>query len=313
MDFLKNFELVLEALYKKSDFMKEVKNYNFSGQEYATLMTNMGQLALQTTLAIEEAMLKERGFLLEDYTKKRQLDFQERELGIAEERMRGELELKERGFEFETYAQRKQLDIKERELGVMEEKTRLELEIASLNAKANIRQNQAENIKSLVQAESISRSVGDNAAINQANAYLGFLNVMGNAAELATAEKHAQNVIAVLNKINTNDITAYEPIFDKLRREAEEIVNAGEGAKEVWIYAAKSVCEVGEKVKVMGFSVFGDNPVRFIVGGREVESKTILFSAESVGVFEIVFEAQNQSGEWVKDKTQIAVIEKMEF
>ena len=63
----------------------------------------------------------------------------------------------------------------------------------------------------------------------------------------------------------------------------------------------------------MGFSVFGDNPVRFIVGGREVESKTILFSAESVGVFEIVFEAQNQSGEWVKDKTQIAVIEKMEF
>lgn len=277
MDFLKNFELVLEALYKKSDFMKEVKNYNFSGQEYATLMTNMGQLALQTTLAIEEARLKERG------------------------------------FEFETYAQRKQLDFKERELGVMEEKTRLELEITSLNAKANIRQNQAENIKSLVQAESISRSVGDNAAINQANAYVGFLNVMGNAAELAVAEKHAQNVISVLNNINTNDITAYEPIFEKLRKEAEEIVNAGEGAKEVWIYATKSVCEVGEKVKVMGFSVFGDNPVRFIVGGREVESKTILFSAESVGVFEIAFEAQNQSGEWVKDKTQIAVIEKMEF
>lgn len=277
MDFLKNFELVLEAMYQRSDFMKEAKKYNFSGQEYATLMTSMGQLALQTALAIEEAKLKERGFV------------------------------------FETYSQKKQLDFKERELGIMEEKTRLELEITSLNAKANIRQNQAENIKSLVQAESISRSVGDNAAINQANAYVGFLNVMSNAAELATAEKHAQNVISVLNKINTEDITAYQPIFDKLRKEAEGIVNAGEGAKEVWVYATKSVCEVGDKVKVMGFSVFGDNQTRFIVNNEQVEGKTILFSAESAGIYEIVFEAQNQSGQWESDKTQIAVIDKMEF
>lgn len=277
MDFLKNFELVLEAMYQRSDFMKEAKKYNFSGQEYATLMTSMGQLALQTALAIEEAKLKERGFV------------------------------------FETYSQKKQLDFKERELGIMEEKTRLELEITSLNAKANIRQNQAENIKSLVQAESISRSVGDNAAINQANAYVGFLNVMSNAAELATAEKHAQNVIAVLNKINTEDITAYQPIFDKLRKEAEGIVNAGEGAKEVWVYATKSVCEVGDKVKVMGFSVFGDNPTKFIVNNKQVEGKTILFSAESAGIYEIVFEAQNQSRQWESDKTQIAVIDKMEF
>ena len=254
MDFLKNFELVLEAMYQRSDFMKEAKKYNFSGQEYATLMTSMGQLALQTALAIEEAKLKERGFV------------------------------------FETYSQKKQLDFKERELGIMEEKTRLELEITSLNAKANIRQNQAENIKSLVQAESISRSVGDNAAINQANAYVGFLNVMSNAAELATAEKHAQNVISVLNKSNTEDVTAYQPIFNKLRKEAEGIVNAGEGAKEVWVYATKSVCEVGDKVKVMGFSVFGDNSTRFIVNNKQVEGKTILFSAESAGIYEIVFE-----------------------
>ena len=32
MDFLKNFELVLEAMYQRSDFMKEAKKYNFSGQ-----------------------------------------------------------------------------------------------------------------------------------------------------------------------------------------------------------------------------------------------------------------------------------------
>ena len=77
MDFLKNFELVLEAMYQRSDFMKEAKKYNFSGQEYATLMTSMGQLALQTALAIEEAKLKERGFVFETYPQIKQLDFKE--------------------------------------------------------------------------------------------------------------------------------------------------------------------------------------------------------------------------------------------
>ena len=165
MDFLKNFELVLEAMYQRSDFMKEAKKYNFSGQEYATLMTSMGQLALQTALAIEEAKLKERGFV------------------------------------FETYSQKKQLDFKERELGIMEEKTRLELEITSLNAKANIRQNQAENIKSLVQAESISRSVGDNAAINQANAYVGFLNVMSPLSSTVARSSLLDSYVAALMKL----------------------------------------------------------------------------------------------------------------
>lgn len=277
MDFLKNFELVLEALYQKSNFMKDAKSYNFSGQEYATLMTNMGQLSLQTALAIEEAKLKERN------------------------------------FNFEIFSNKKQLDFKERELGIMEEKARVELEITSLNAKAQIRQNQAENIKSLVQAESISRSVGDNAAINQANAYVGFLNVMANAAELATAEKHAQNVISVLNKINTEDITAYEPIFEKLRGEAQEIINVGEGAKEVWVHTAKSVCEVGEQVKVMGFSVFGNNEAKFVINGEEISGKTILFSAEEKGVYEIVFKAKDDEGQWQSDSLQIAVTEKIEF
>ena len=63
----------------------------------------------------------------------------------------------------------------------------------------------------------------------------------------------------------------------------------------------------------MGLSGFGDNPTRFIVYNKQVGGKTILFRAESAGIYEIVFEAQNQSRQWESDKTQIAVIDKMEF
>ncbi|MDA3968050.1 hypothetical protein PF022_08815, partial [Helicobacter sp. WB40] len=95
-------------------------------------------------------------------------------------------------------------------------KTRQEIELAVLNAKAQARLSQSEAVKSLVQAHSMVESIPQNAAINRANAYVGFLNVVGNASNETAITEHSKNVIQVINQIVSKEIPNYKEILDKL-------------------------------------------------------------------------------------------------
>lgn len=202
---------------------------------------------------------------------------------------------------------REELNLKNREVALLEEKTRQELELSSLNANAQLKTQQAETLKSLIQGEAMQRSIGDNAAINKSNAYVGFLNVAGNAEERAAITEHSRNVIATINEINSRATTTFNPLLDKLR--AELIGDVGENLnKEVFLHLPKVVLNKGESIKIMGMTSL-EGAVKLVVGKKEfLDTKTIYYTGENAGEVKVSFSVQN-GGKWISDSAILKVEE----
>ena len=203
-----------------------------------------------------------------------------------------------------------EIELKERELALGEEKTRQEIELAVLNAKAQARLSQSEAVKSLVQAHSMVESIPQNAAINRANAYVGFLNVVGNASNESAISQHARNVTSVINQIVSREIPNYKEILDKLKENIQGLIHIGSGSKEVFIHAPKQLLYIDEEIRLLGFSAYGNNEARFKVGEKTINSKSLIYTPTEIGEVEIIFEAQNDDGRWVSDKIILQVISK---
>lgn len=200
-----------------------------------------------------------------------------------------------------------ELELKDRQMALEEEKTRQELELASLNAKAQNKIHLSEALKSLVQSESMAKSLTHNAQINRANAYVGFLNVVGNAASAAAIAPHSSSVVSAINNISLDKLEQYSPLFDNLKGILQEALKGG-GNKEVFIYAPKMTIEVGETLRLLGCHTFGDNPSKFIIDGKETIGKNVNVCKEEAGVIAVEFKAQNTAREWISDRMEIKVI-----
>ncbi|KAA6234357.1 hypothetical protein FMM56_00970 [Campylobacter sp. LR264d] len=205
-----------------------------------------------------------------------------------------------------------ELEMKDRELSLMEEKTRQELEIGLLNAKSANRNAQAETLKSLIQAESMVRSVSDNAAINKANSYVGFLNVVGNASESDAIASHSSNVVKTISGINTNKLEGYDEPLKKFKNEIFELINIGDGGKEVFIFSPKLELLRGEFIKIMGFTIYENTTCRFIINDDEdkpIYTRTLLYKSDDLGEIKIRFECENLQNEVKKDEIYLKIID----
>ena len=98
----------------------------------------------------------------------------------------------------------------------------------ALKLEANIKLTQAEALKSIVQSESMIKSVRDNALISKANCYVGFLNVVLNAQNTSANDKgntHQNNVVSTISKIGTNaqgeldELENYTNILNELKND----------------------------------------------------------------------------------------------
>ncbi|PZT47726.1 hypothetical protein B6S12_07645 [Helicobacter valdiviensis] len=215
---------------------------------------------------------------------------------ILQVSMQGALSLKEQEF-------------KEREISLGEEKLRQELEITTNASKITNKINLAEALKSLIQAESMLKSVNDNATINKANAYVGMLNVVGNAEQSAAIAPHTPNVVKVIDDIVTKDLKLYEPLLSSLADEIKKNIQINEDAKEVFIFCPKLTLIPKERVRILGFSTYSNNEVKFVIGDKEIQARTYDFYSEVEGTFLVKFCAKNQEGSWVEDKITIEVKE----
>ena len=89
----------------------------------------------------------------------------------------------------------------------------------------------------------------------------------------------------------------------------------------MFIYTPRLEITKNERVKLYGFSIFGNKQARFRYApaelgieidnekGEILESKLLLFSSEEVGFYDIIFEAQNEAKQWIGDKIRIEVRE----
>ena len=202
------------------------------------------------------------------------------------------------------------MHFKEKESALNCEKLEKELEILTLKTKMEIRHIELETLKSLVQAESMVRSVGDNAVINRANAYVGFLNVVGNASEGAAIASHTANVVAEIKKISdTNLINTYTNILNNIRNNLLGSFDKSGHIKECSIIAPRTEIKVNEPLEILGFSIYNQNEHMFLIDDEEVlkDSQILLFSSEEEGEKEIVFKVKNDLGTWLMDKIIITI------
>ncbi len=200
-----------------------------------------------------------------------------------------------------------ELEQKERTLALTEEKTRQEMELATLNAKMQNQVALIESLKGIIQADSIAKASGDNACINKANAYNAFLNIVANGENADMIQKHANNVIQTINAISDKPMSGYDDLLKALKSEVDSLKAGFNANKEVFIYAPKLEMEQGETIKLMGFSAFGNNPCKFEVGGIEIHSKTIYFTAGEQECEEVLFSAQDYAGRWISDSVKISI------
>lgn len=202
--------------------------------------------------------------------------------------------------------QMEDLKIKSKESVLNLDKTRIDMELSILNAKAQIKVAYAEVLKSLIQAKSMVRSVSDNALINKANAYVGYLNVVAN----ATASGQDKN--NVIDTISAIDVSKIEDFNDLIKN----MIDLGDdfgcvGSKNVILHAPKTLLALGEIVEFKAISTFGENDTRWTINDELVASKTknYIFEAANLGEYKIAFAVKNNKDEYVKDEVMIKVIE----
>ncbi|MCH5322705.1 MAG: hypothetical protein J1E31_03880 [Helicobacter sp.] len=172
-------------------------------------------------------------------------------------------------------------DLKEKESALAREKLQREMEALVLQNKVQRKQLELEALKALVQAESMVRSVGDNAVINRANAYVGFLNVVGNASESSAIASHSNGVITEIKKISDTALTgSYAPILANWRNDFENSLNKQGNMRECSIIAPRTELKVREPMELVGFSVYPNNECYWTSKG-EIYKNTQIFRWQS--------------------------------
>lgn len=215
-----------------------------------------------------------------------------------------------------------ELDYKKQQIAMEQEKMRQELEMAISREKIQNIKLACEAIASAVQAESIKRSVVDNAAINKTNAYVSYFNVAMNAVANNAASLNSGSmlknisdlVVTMIDKINDEPLSSnFDELLNSLVDKALNIKDLGLGNKQVSILAPKTILAPNEPITLLGISVFTDNRSEFVYREQIIDSKFFVFQSDELGSHEIIFRVRDNSDEWIEDKIFIKVAKPKEI
>lgn len=215
-----------------------------------------------------------------------------------------------------------ELDYKKQQIAMEQEKMRQELEMAISREKIQNIKLACEAIASAVQAESIKRSVVDNAAINKTNAYVSYFNVAMNAVANNAASLNSGSmlknisdlVVTMIDKINDEPLSSnFDELLNSLVDKALNIKDLGLGNKQVSILAPKTILAPNEPITLLGISVFTDNRSEFVYREQIIDSKFFVFQSDELGSHEIIFRVRDNSNEWIEDKIFIKVAKPKEI
>lgn len=208
----------------------------------------------------------------------------------------------------------KEMQLKETEASLAHKKALLELEmIIAQNRIANLKA-YADALSAIIQAESIKRSVVDNAAINKANAYIGYFNVAMNAIANNSASLNEGGALAnisqvVLEIIKEIDNTALPHQYASMLEDFSLLAKdeaLGLGTKPVGLWTPKLSLHIGERTLIWGFSIYSNAQYEFYINGEKAQEyfkelevkkhksdiKLLQFYALKAGSYHISFEVK---------------------
>ena len=189
-----------------------------------------------------------------------------------------------------------------------EENVRAKLQLDFLNTQYTQQATKAQVLNTLIQCQSMLKSLKDNAAINRANAMVSFLQVMGNATNSSGISAHANNVVSTINQIAIESKnTKLEQFLDKVSDELKELQDLQSLQKCTHIYAPSLETLPNIPLRIYAFSTLKNATNYFLLeNGETVQGDTMLFKSDVIGKHIIEF-VSTSPAKTEKNQLQIQV------
>ncbi|WQS64245.1 hypothetical protein KVC41_06570 [Helicobacter pylori] len=218
-----------------------------------------------------------------------------------------------------------QLALQEQEHALQIEQARAKMQLEFLSLQSSLQAQKASTLNTLIQCQSMIKSLKDNAFINRANAYVSLLQVQANAPSGITANNF-ENVLntileigkeySIINKDSgkvvyddkeqTSDL---KTILNDLSNELEKL-NKDSEMNQIQLFSDKLEVLKNAPIKLWGFSTLSNAEEGFYnEANKQIASGSVcLFRSDKVGKHTISFKAQKADKILVK-KITINVVE----
>ncbi|MUU19747.1 hypothetical protein [Helicobacter pylori] len=221
--------------------------------------------------------------------------------------------------------QSEQLALQAQEHALQIEQARAKMQLEFLSLQSSLQAQKASTLNTLIQCQSMIKSLKDNAFINRANAYVSLLQVQANAPSGITANNFDNVLNTILeigkeyNAINkdsgkvvyndreqTNEL---KTILNHLSNELEKL-NKDSEMNQIQLFSDKLEALKNAPIKLWGFSTLSNAEEGFYNEANEqlASGSVCLFRSDKVGKHTISFKAQKADKIMVK-KITINVVE----
>lgn len=218
-----------------------------------------------------------------------------------------------------------QLALNEQEHALQIEQARAKMQLEFLSLQSSLQAQKASTLNTLIQCQSMIKSLKDNAFINRANAYVSLLQVQANAPSGITQNnfENVLNTILEIGKeystINKNSgVVVYndreqtdelKTILNDLSNELKKL-NKDSEMDQIQLFSDKLEVLKNVPARLWGFSTLNNATEGFYDEENKIiaSGSVCLFRSDKVGKHVISFQAKNTSKEMVK-KITISVVE----
>ncbi|WP_104748952.1 hypothetical protein [Helicobacter cetorum] len=218
-----------------------------------------------------------------------------------------------------------QFALTESEQNLANEQARAKMQLEFLGMQSQLQAQKANTLNTLIQCQSMLKSLKDNAMINRANAYVSLLQVQANAPSGVTPEnfKNVFNTIMQIgseyNQVshNSDSTISFEnnekanelkSVLNELSLELEKL-NEQSDLNQIQVFSDKLEVLVNAPVKLWGFSTLSNAEEGFYNEDDELLASggVCLFRSDKIGKHTISYKASNEKESLIK-KITISVI-----
>ncbi|WP_387304523.1 hypothetical protein [Helicobacter pylori] len=205
-----------------------------------------------------------------------------------------------------------QLALQEQEHALAIEQARAKMQLEFLSLQSSLQAQKASTLNTLIQCQSMIKSLKDNAFINRANAYVSLLQVQANAPsgvtpanfdnvlstileigkEYNTISKNSDGKVVYNDKEQTNEL---KTILNDLSNELEKLNKECE-MNQIQLFSDKLEVLQNAPAKLWGFSTLNNATEGFYNEDNQLLARgsVYLFRSQKIGNHTILFKAQNK-------------------
>ncbi|WP_120830197.1 hypothetical protein [Helicobacter pylori] len=218
-----------------------------------------------------------------------------------------------------------QLALQEQEHALAIEQARAKMQLDFLGLQSSLQAQKASTLNTLIQCQSMLKSLKDNAFINRANAYVSLLQVQANAGNSVTTANFENVLNTILeigkeyntvNKANGNVVYSdkeqtneLKTLLNDLSKELEKLNQQSE-MNQIQLFSDKLEVLKNAPAKLWGFSTLNNATEGFYNEDDQLlaSGSVCLFRSEELGKHTITFKAENKTETLTKQIT-LSVIE----